>query len=83
MEAAAAEAVSEAPAKRTRRKKADVVPVETADAVEEISAEPFTPRPAADMVPADPATGADGEAANSDDPADEPRRGWWQRTFGA
>ncbi|WP_206363567.1 Rne/Rng family ribonuclease [Sphingomonas crocodyli] len=72
----AAPAAEEAPAKpkRTRRKAAakDEAPVEAeAPAVPEVAAEPA---PAAEA-PADPAA----EEA-TDGP---PRRGWWQRTFGA
>ncbi|WP_277978849.1 Rne/Rng family ribonuclease [Sphingomonas phyllosphaerae] len=62
----------EAPAKpkRTRRKKADVAPVAEAPAAAE-------PEPGA-TAEAD----AEAEAAPADGEA-TPRRGWWQRTFGA
>jgi ribonuclease E len=86
---AAVEAVADAPApaKPARRKKADAVPVANVSAEEEvepIGEQPLTPRPAADMVQASVTdSAAGGDAANSDDPAEEPRRGWWQRTFGA
>ncbi|WP_239474085.1 Rne/Rng family ribonuclease [Sphingomonas longa] len=68
----------EAPAKpkRTRRKKADAdadAPAAEAPApvVTEADAEP-------DQVPAEPLAGETDDA-----PAGPPRRGWWQRTFGA
>ncbi|WP_132909430.1 Rne/Rng family ribonuclease [Sphingomonas sp. BK235] len=62
----------EAPAKpkRTRRKKADVAPVAEAPAAAEPEAE-ATAEPDAEVE----AAPAEGEAT--------PRRGWWQRTFGA
>ncbi|PZO89392.1 MAG: ribonuclease E/G [Sphingomonas sanxanigenens] len=78
----------EAPAKpkRTRRKKVD----EAAAVVEEAAAPVDAPEaeapaaPAADSAPAaDPAPTA--EPANdqpAEDDAGQPRRGWWQRTFG-
>ncbi len=77
VEAPAAEEAAPAKPKRTRRKKADVVAEEAAApaAVEAVEA-----APAATTAPvtADaPASEADGEAE-----AGEPRRGWWQRTFG-
>ncbi|MDP9056238.1 MAG: hypothetical protein M3N34_02725, partial [Pseudomonadota bacterium] len=85
-----------AAAKRPRRKKADAAPVEQGSADDFPGEQPLTPRPAADMVSAsrsDPVTGEAGGAAYSDaagsgdagsDDADgTPRRGWWQRTFGA
>ncbi len=63
---------AEAPAKpkRTRRKKADVAPVAEA---------PTPAEPEADAI-AEP--DAEAEAAPADGEA-TPRRGWWQRTFGA
>ncbi len=66
----------EAPAKpkRTRRKKTDAdAPAAEAPApvVTEADAEP-------DQVPAEPLAGETDDA-----PAGPPRRGWWQRTFGA
>ncbi|WP_294333778.1 ribonuclease E/G [uncultured Sphingomonas sp.] len=80
VEAEAAPAAVEAPAeeapakpKRTRRKKADTV----AEAAPEA---PAVEAPAAQEAPA-----ADEAAAEADTSAEEgqPRRGWWQRTFGA
>ncbi len=74
--AAPAPEVTEVPAKRVRRKKADAVAPEASgeDA-------PTTPRPAADMV--DETAGTAGEASGEgDDDSGAPRRGWWQRTFG-
>ncbi|MBW6530013.1 Rne/Rng family ribonuclease [Sphingomonas sp. RRHST34] len=56
--------------KRTRRKKADVAPVAEAPAAAEPEAE-ATAEPDAEVE----AAPAEGEAT--------PRRGWWQRTFGA
>ncbi|TIX49970.1 Rne/Rng family ribonuclease [Alteraurantiacibacter aquimixticola] len=77
-EAAEADAeVEKKPARkpRTRRKKADEVKEETAE-------EPAAETPAAE--PANDANGA--EVAETGDeaigPDGEPRRGWWQRTFG-
>jgi ribonuclease E len=80
----------EAPAKpkRTRKKKVDAVAEEAA--VEPVSPEPVAepaaaePAAAAPEAPAD-ASGETAEAAPSDPDAPEepPRRGWWQRTFGA
>ena len=76
---AAAEPAEEAPAKpkRTRRKKADA-PAADAEA------------PAAEAAPAPDAaadvTATEGDAApedEADDTTGTPRRGWWQRTFGA
>ncbi|WP_428333610.1 Rne/Rng family ribonuclease [Novosphingobium sp.] len=84
---AAVEPAAEKP-KRTRRKKADVTEAaETAEAPVETPGESLAPETA----PAEPATaaeaGADGDAeTGADDSVDEngaPRRGWWQRTFGA
>lgn len=78
----------EAPAKpkRTRRKKVDAdAPAEEAPAA---AAAPVSDAPAAapvsdadaepDQVPAEPLAGETDDA-----PAGPPRRGWWQRTFGA
>jgi ribonuclease E len=75
-----AEAAAEAPAekpKRTRRKKADAAPTP--------EAAPDAPAPAAAND-----TGGNGEAAAADAESEagegdgsSPRRGWWQRTFGA
>ncbi|MBY9063879.1 Rne/Rng family ribonuclease [Sphingomonas yunnanensis] len=56
--------------KRTRRKKADVAPVDETPPAPEPEAD-ATAEPETEAEP----TPADGEAA--------PRRGWWQRTFGA
>jgi ribonuclease E len=64
----------EAPAKpkRTRRKKADAVAADAAPAAS-VTAE----APAADEAP------AVAETPSGDDDGSSPRRGWWQRTFGA
>ncbi|MCY1671453.1 ribonuclease E/G [Novosphingobium sp. SL115] len=75
-EAPAADAVvaEEAPAKpkRTRRKKADAVAADAAPAAS-VTAE----APVADEAP------AVAETPSGDDDGSTPRRGWWQRTFGA
>jgi ribonuclease E len=93
-EPAPAEASEEAPAKpkRTRRKKADTVAVEPAPApAEDAAPAPEAandPAPApSPKAPAAKTAASAGDAAESDGSADEadgpPRRGWWQRTFGA
>ncbi len=72
--ASAAPVAEEAPAKpkRTRKKKADAVADEAAaDA-------PAAEAPAAEAAPAVEAA----PEAVADAPAEPPRRGWWQRTFG-
>jgi len=74
--ATAPQAAEEAPAKpkRARRKKTDTVPD---IALVEAPVEPVAADPAV-------ATGAaDGEGDDSVDENGTPRRGWWQRTFGA
>ncbi len=68
---AAAEAEAPAKPKRTRRKKSD--PVEAEAPVAETTAETEA------QAPAQPAA----EADSADENSGEPRRGWWQRTFGA
>ena len=86
-EAPIAEAVTEAPAaepaaeveapakpKRTRRKKSDS-PEAEAPAAEAPAAEPALEASADAQAPA--------AAAPADEKPGEPRRGWWQRTFGA
>ena len=73
---AEAQPAAEAPAKpkRTRRKKAGVeAPSEPA---------PSEPAAAVDATAADAPADASSEDAGSDE-AGTPRRGWWQRTFGA
>lgn len=64
--------------KRTRRKKTDTEA--TAPAVED--AAPADAAPAVKPAIAAVADAAEGEAAEGEDNAN-PRRGWWQRTFGA
>jgi ribonuclease E len=94
---AAAEAVTEAPAepapepvaeaaeeaaakpKRTRRKKADAE-VEVAG---QVAAEPTAEVTVAERAPAPAAEAAAETEAGAEPGADSPRRGWWQRTFGA
>ena len=84
-EAPAAEPVAEEAAekpkpKRTRKKKVEPVAeeaaVEAAPAVTEVAAAPAEAAPASEAVTADPA------AEVESDENGEPRRGWWQRTFG-
>ncbi|MCD2323206.1 ribonuclease E/G [Sphingomonas sp. IC-56] len=90
-EAAPAEAAPEAPVaeaeaapkpKRTRRKKADAAdaPAEAAPA-----AEAAAEAPVAETTPqADAPAAEDGDAGTEDGgDGQTPRRGWWQRTFGA
>jgi ribonuclease E len=96
--AADAEVVPEAaPAKRSRagrRKKADAAPAaeETPEAPPGSAPEP-APEPANDRAP-EPASpegpaldrqveSAGSDTATEDAPSGPPRRGWWQRTFGA
>ncbi|WP_315762558.1 ribonuclease E/G [Sphingomonas sp. Y38-1Y] len=71
-------AAEEAPAKpkRTRRKKADA----PAEAETPVVADAAVEAPAADEVSQDVETVA--EAADGEEAASPPRRGWWQRTFG-
>ncbi|BBC72989.1 ribonuclease [Altererythrobacter sp. B11] len=78
----AAEEAKPAKPKRTRRKKADV----EAEAQPEPEAAAEEPAPAAPTVEAQPQDASDPEAANDangDAEGGSPRRGWWQRTFGA
>ncbi|MDV3477758.1 Rne/Rng family ribonuclease [Sphingobium yanoikuyae] len=88
-EAPAAEAVAEEVAekpkpKRTRKKKVEPVAeeaaVEAAPVVTEVATAPAeapaAAAPASEAVTADPAAEADSDENG------EPRRGWWQRTFG-
>lgn len=78
-EAPAAEAEPAPKPKRTRRKKADVA----ADAPAE--AAPAAEAPAAEAAPQADAPAADEGDAGTEDSGEgqAPRRGWWQRTFGA
>ncbi len=80
-----AEEVAEKPKpKRTRKKKVEPVAeeaaVEAAPAVTEVAAAPAE-APAA-TAPASEAVTADPAAEAENDENGEPRRGWWQRTFG-
>ncbi|MFB0873916.1 MULTISPECIES: Rne/Rng family ribonuclease [unclassified Sphingobium] len=87
---AAPEVAEEAPAKpkRTRRKKPVLSEAEGADAVADASApaEAVTVEAPAEDAPAaaDTSTPTEGEAEPADAGGEEgePRRGWWQRTFG-
>ena len=86
--AAEVDAEPAAKPKRTRRKKADVV-AEQAEAVEEPA--PATPAPAAKAAKASAPKAEAAQAAPvaveavpaEEEETGEPRRGWWQRTFGA
>ena len=80
-----AEEVAEKPKpKRTRKKKVEPVAeeaaVEAAPAVTEVAAAPAEAPAAA--APASEAVTADPAAETENDENGEPRRGWWQRTFG-
>ncbi|WBQ16440.1 Rne/Rng family ribonuclease [Sphingobium yanoikuyae] len=82
---AVAEEVAEKPKpKRTRKKKVEPVAeeaaVEAAPAVTEVAAAPAEAPAAA--APASEAVTADPAAEAESDENGEPRRGWWQRTFG-
>ncbi|MFP5456503.1 MAG: ribonuclease E/G [Alphaproteobacteria bacterium] len=89
--AAPAEAEAKPAPKRRSRAKAKSTPANA-----ELTAEAVVEAPAEDVVPAAPATETaqqapvqqeQGETAPAaeveDEPASPPRRGWWQRTFGA
>ncbi|QDX27742.1 ribonuclease E/G [Sphingomonas suaedae] len=88
VETVAAEAPAETPVaeeapakpKRTRRKKVDAEPVaaEQPVAVEAVSQDLAAPA----AVSASPER-SEGETAGGDEESGSPRRGWWQRTFGA
>ncbi|MFM7027047.1 MAG: ribonuclease E/G, partial [Chakrabartia sp.] len=88
-EPASEEAVTEAPAKpkRTRAKKAEAVAKVTAEApaadavAEEKPAKARTRKTKAKEAPAAPEA-AEAQASDPESPAEPPRRGWWQRTFG-
>mgnify|MGYP001764975009 CR=1 FL=1 len=73
---------AEAPAKpkRTRRKKAEAAPSEEAVAAEAAPAESLAEPAVIAAVASEGAEAAPVEEAATDGP---PRRGWWQRTFGA
>ena len=77
-EVPAVEAEAEAPAKpkRTRRKKSDLPEAEASAPTAVVEA------PAEEAAPDSPAE-ATAAPAQADDRSSEPRRGWWQRTFGA
>ncbi|WP_434404387.1 Rne/Rng family ribonuclease [Sphingobium sp. DN12] len=84
VEVVAEEAAEKPKPKRTRKKKVEPVAeeaaVEAAPAVTEVAAAPAeapaAAAPASEAVTADPATEAESDENG------EPRRGWWQRTFG-
>ena len=79
VEAPAAEPEAEAPAKpkRTRRKKS-----ESAEAGAPQAEAPIADAPVQDAAP-EMAAEAPAAPDSADDKPSEPRRGWWQRTFGA
>ena len=75
--------------KRTRRKKADVAEAPVADDAAPANTAPAKTTPVEQPVvaavadtPAPALNAPSGEDAEGEDPAN-PRRGWWQRTFGA
>jgi len=84
VEVAAEEAAEKPKPKRTRKKKVEPVAeeaaIEAAPAVTEVAAAPAeaptATAPASEAVTADPAAEAESDENG------EPRRGWWQRTFG-
>ncbi len=84
VEAVAEEAAEKPKPKRTRKKKVEPVAeeaaVEAAPAVTEVAAAPAEAPAAA--APASEAVTADPAAEAESDENGEPRRGWWQRTFG-
>ena len=81
-----AEPAATAKPKRTRRKKADTVSEEPVAAPSEAEATPPPANDAADIgevqQPASNDSAVNAEDAESDEDG-TPRRGWWQRTFGA
>ncbi|AIT06141.1 ribonuclease [Sphingomonas taxi] len=84
-EAPAPEAPQEAPVaeekpKRRRTRKAATTEAAPADTIE--APAPVAPTPAPTQDEAVPAAEVDTDAA-ADEAGDTPRRGWWQRTFGA
>lgn len=78
--AAEAAPAAEAPAKpkRVRKKKVAEAPAEATAPAAEVAAEPAP----ADVTKAEP-TQADAAADGEGEDGNAPRRGWWQRTFGA
>ncbi|HEX5536567.1 MAG TPA: ribonuclease E/G [Sphingobium sp.] len=84
--APAAEPAATAKPKRTRRKKADTVSEEPVATPSEAEATPPPANDAADIgevqQPASNDSAVNAEDAESDEDG-TPRRGWWQRTFGA
>jgi ribonuclease E len=82
------EAATEEPApkpKRSRRKKAEPEAAQEAAPAPTVAAEPAAPEAANDPAPAgEAADAADADSADgSGSDGGSPRRGWWQRTFGA
>jgi ribonuclease E len=69
-------APEEAPKPKARRSR------KKAEAAAEPAADEAAPAPAEEQTAAEPGTGETSEDATSEDGA-TPRRGWWQRTFGA
>ena len=72
------EPVADEKPKRRRTRKAATTEAAPADTIEAPAPVEPTPAPAQDDV----APAADTDTAN-DEGGDTPRRGWWQRTFGA
>lgn len=88
VEEAPAEApvVEEAPApkpKRTRKKKVEAPVADAADEGPSAAATLAPAEPVAAEVQPDAADAAPAAPAAAEDTTDTPRRGWWQRTFGA
>jgi ribonuclease E len=84
-DAVAAEPLAETPAaadeaapKRGRRRRAAAP-----DAAAEVAPEPVAAAPAPEPVAEDAATETETAEASADASGESPRRGWWQRTFGA
>jgi len=78
---AAAEEAPAAPKRRSRKKAAE--PVVAAAEPEAVVATEAAPAPEAAAPEVAPADAESAEAASDDAASESPRRGWWQRTFGA
>ena len=81
-------AAEEKPRRRSRRKPVEAEATVGAEPIALAAEAPPAPPQAAndangDAEDATLATGQDGTIAQDDAPAEPPRRGWWQRTFGA
>lgn len=84
-ETAEAAESTKAPAKpkRTRRKKADAPAAPAAPSADAETAAQSPAEVAASAAPQDPAGDDSAADATADEASASPRRGWWQRTFGA